>query len=125
MIVSDQLAGLEPPRVTEEQRRRVLAAAYRAAGEPLPALVNRLWGNRRLRLAWAAAALVLAGAHVFISAPPVVTVRPVATLPAVVSPRGADSDLMAAARALPASGPRASDRRLLQQVLEGTTWDRS
>lgn len=55
--------GPVPPSPPEALRRRVLTRAHSALGErPVPDVWDRLWTNRPLRLAWAAAvaALVLA-----------------------------------------------------------------
>ena len=62
-MTRDPLFGLRPPKPSPMLRSRVLREARRAATEPRPGrlerLVDRLWDNRPLRLAWVAAALVL------------------------------------------------------------------
>lgn len=55
--------GLEPPEPDPRLRSRVLRAAWQAAAEArtgaLARLVDRLWENRALRLAWLTAVVAL------------------------------------------------------------------
>jgi len=65
------LAGLEPPPPPAGLRARAVAAAReRMAAPPAPDLWSRIWNNRGLRLAWAAAGVLLLAAHVVVSRDP-------------------------------------------------------
>ena len=62
------LPGLEPPPPPADLRVRTLAAAReRMAAAPEPDLWWRIWNNRVLRLAWAAAVVFLVAGHVVVS----------------------------------------------------------
>jgi len=65
------LPGLEPPPPPASLRARALGAACeRLAAEPAPDLWWRIWNNRGLRLAWAAAVVLLLAGHVVVSSRP-------------------------------------------------------
>jgi hypothetical protein len=65
------LAGLEPPPPPGGLRARAVAAAReRMAAAPAPDLWSRIWNNRGLRVAWAAAVVLLLAAHVLVSRDP-------------------------------------------------------
>jgi hypothetical protein len=65
------LVGLEPPPPPAGLRVRAVAAAReRMAAAPAPDLWSRIWTNRGLRLAWAAAVALLLAAHVLVSRDP-------------------------------------------------------
>jgi len=60
----EPFGDLRPPKAPPALRQRVLQAAHRAArAEPEPSLTERLWRSRPLRLAWAAAVVLLLSAH--------------------------------------------------------------
>jgi hypothetical protein len=62
------LAGLEPPPPPAGLRVRAVAAAReRMAAAPDPDLWLRIWNHRGLRLAWAAAVVLLLAGHVLVS----------------------------------------------------------
>jgi len=65
------LAGLEPPPPPAGLRVRAVAAAReRMAAAPAPDLWTRIWNNRGLRLAWAAAVVLLLAGHALVSPHP-------------------------------------------------------
>ncbi len=65
------LPGLEPPPPPAGLRVRAVAAARECmAATPAPDLWARIWNNRGLRLAWAAAVALLLAAHVLLSRDP-------------------------------------------------------
>jgi hypothetical protein len=71
----NELDGLRPTGPPPQVRDEVLSAATAAmARQPVADLWDRLWSNRPLRLAWAAAAALLVVGHVAITPnPPSVT----------------------------------------------------
>jgi hypothetical protein len=65
------LAGLEPPPPPAGLRAQAVAAAReRLAAAPAPDPWSRIWNNRALRLAWAAAVVLLLAAHALVSRNP-------------------------------------------------------
>ena len=56
--------GLEPPRPPTDLRSRVISAARQHMGTESPDLWSRIWNQRGLRLAWAAAVVLLLAGHV-------------------------------------------------------------
>ena len=69
MSLPDPFLGLEPTRAPQDLRNRVLASARRAAAEPRPGLVDRLWSSTGLRLAWVGCVLVLLVANLTATGP--------------------------------------------------------
>ncbi|MDX2437312.1 MAG: hypothetical protein QNL88_09705 [Acidobacteriota bacterium] len=62
------LMGLEPPPPPADLRARALAAArQRLAETPAPDLWSKIWHSSGLRLAWAAAVVLLLAGHVLVS----------------------------------------------------------
>ena len=62
------LPGLEPPPPSASLRVRAVAAAReRMAAAPAPDLWWRIWNNRGIRLAWAAAVVLLMAGHVLVN----------------------------------------------------------
>jgi len=65
------LPGLEPPPPPAGLRARAVAAAReRMVAAPAPDLWTRIWNNRALRLAWAAAVTLLLAAHAMVGRDP-------------------------------------------------------
>jgi hypothetical protein len=65
------LQGLEPPQPPADLRAQVLAAArQRLAVTPVPDLWSKIWHHNGLRLAWAAAVVLLLAGHVLVSRGP-------------------------------------------------------
>lgn len=88
------LSDLESPAPPPGLRSRVLARAAAAlARGPAPDPWRRIWESRPLRLGWALAVLLLAGANLLLPARPG---RPAAV--ASVAPAAGDPDLAAAQR---------------------------
>ena len=77
----DLFAGLEPPQPPAELRGRALEAAHgRMAAADHSDLWSRIWNSRGVRLAWAAAVVLLLAGHVLVSSgldPAVATGPPV------------------------------------------------
>jgi len=73
------LAGFEPPPPPSDLRALTLTVARESlADAPAPDLWSRIWDNRGLRLAWAAAVVLLLVGHVLVSSKlgPAVSTRP-------------------------------------------------
>jgi hypothetical protein len=69
-VVERLFDGLEPAPPPAELRSRALnAARARSALQPDADLWSRLWNHRGLRLAWAAAVVVLLAGHIVVSSP--------------------------------------------------------
>ena len=71
-------AGLGPPPPPAGLRARAIGAAReRMAAAPAPDLWSKIWNNRTLRLAWAAAVVLLLAGHVLVGSKldPAVTSR--------------------------------------------------
>jgi len=62
--------GMRPQRPPAELRPRALAAAAAAISHPRPDLWSRLWMNRPLRVAWAAALVLLVSGHFVVTGAP-------------------------------------------------------
>ena len=61
------MQGLEPPSPPPDLRSKVLAAARaRMAGEPATDVWSMIWNNRGIRLAWAAAVVLLVAGHAMV-----------------------------------------------------------
>jgi|GEM_PF-1291330 len=126
MSLPDPFRGLEPTRAPQDLRDRVLASARRAAAEPRPGLVDRLWSSTGLRLAWVGCVLVLLVANLTSTGP-----APTAG-PSLAPQATAETGLPLEVRELLPTGwqphrtsATAADRRLLDQVLTEPTWDLS
>jgi hypothetical protein len=67
--VFERLMGtLEPPQPPPDLRSKALAAARaRMSAEPIPDIWSRVWNHRGLRLAWAAAVVLLVAGHALIA----------------------------------------------------------
>jgi hypothetical protein len=66
-VVERLMDGLEPPQPPPELRSKTLAAARKQMeAEALPNVWSRVWNHRGLRLAWAAAAVLLLTGHVLL-----------------------------------------------------------
>jgi len=65
-MVKRLFEGLEPPPPPPQLRSRVLTAA-RKKGTETPDLWTRIWNQRGLRLAWAAAVVLLVAAHALVA----------------------------------------------------------
>lgn len=64
----DLFAGFEPPPPPADLRARSLAVARdRMARPPVPDMWSRIWRHRGLRLAWAAAVVLLLAGHVLVN----------------------------------------------------------
>jgi len=61
------MQGLEPPAPPPDIRSRVLAAAHaRMSVESIPDIWSRVWNHRGIRLAWAAAVVLLVVGHAMV-----------------------------------------------------------
>jgi len=61
------MQGLEPPSPPTDLRSKALAAAHaRMSSESIPDVWFRVWNHRGLRLAWAAAVVLLAAGHAMV-----------------------------------------------------------
>jgi len=66
-VVERLMNGLEPPQPPPDLRSRALAAARaRVAGEPASDVWSMIWNNRGVRLAWAAAVVLLVAGHAMV-----------------------------------------------------------
>ncbi len=64
-MIEKLFEGLEPPPPPPQLRSRVLAAARERKAET-PDLWSRIWKHRGLRLAWAAAVVLLLAGHLLV-----------------------------------------------------------
>ena len=63
-VVERLMNGFEPPQPPPDLRSKVLAAAHaRMAAESTPDIWSRVWHHRGIRLAWAAAVVLLVAGH--------------------------------------------------------------
>jgi hypothetical protein len=58
---------MTPPAPSASLRRRILSLAKEVSPEPDPSLVDRVWGSRALRLAWAGLVVALLLGHAALS----------------------------------------------------------
>jgi hypothetical protein len=66
-VVERLMERLEPPSPPTDLRSKALAAARaRMSAEPIPDIWSRVWNHRGLRLAWAAAVVLLVGGHAMV-----------------------------------------------------------
>ncbi len=95
--LGDPLRGLRPPRAPIELALRIRRAAPQARPETYGNWVDRVWANRRLRLAWLLTVGILLALDLALS-------RPIGRDPfaAIGSPAGLDARL--APQTLPLSG---------------------
>jgi hypothetical protein len=119
----DLLRGMTPPAPSAFLRRCILSRAKEVSPEPDPSLVDRIWGSRPLRLAWASLVAVLLLGHAALSpAAPPAAPRLRGRFVAPATDLGFDEALLPkllARRAL-RSGPRDRHPRLIDVWLDPT-----
>jgi hypothetical protein len=67
MTPEELFRGMESPALPDDLRGRVFSAVREAMPSPAPAVVDGLWGSRRLRFAWAGLVLALLAGHASLS----------------------------------------------------------
>ena len=101
-VVERLMEGLEPPQPPPELRSKTLAAAReRMEAKSLPDVWSRVWNHRRLRLAWAAAAVLLLAGHVLLIPGKSAVLNPVE--PALVAENRVDEQFIDMLRPVPIS----------------------
>jgi hypothetical protein len=67
MTPEELFRGMESPALPDDLRGRVFSAVGEAMPSPTPTVLDRLWGSRRLRFAWAGLVLALLAGHASLS----------------------------------------------------------